>query len=196
MKKSLIAAALMSASMVPLAANAQDVPAPVAAELQVGAVVYGPQGEQVGTIEALPAGNVVLNTGAHKATLPVAAFGKNDKGLQISMTKAELDAAVSAAQAQADATMDAALVADAEVKSRDGVVVGSIQKVEGDNIVVDLPEGSAITLQKEHLTAGQAGLQLFMTAEEFRTAVAAAAGTPAPAQSGAAGEVSDSETGA
>lgn len=174
MKKSLIAAALLGAVLTPAAALAQDIPDAVASALAVGAMVYAPDGSEVGTIKSMPGGNVVISTGKHDATLPASVFGRNEKGLLISMTKAQLDAAVEAAEAKANAAMDAALVADAQIHSKDGVVIGTVQKVEGDDVTIDLPEGTAITLKKEHLTVGQNGLSLFMTAAEFKAAVGAA----------------------
>src|SRR5690606_3926255 len=60
MKKSLIAAALLGASLSPAAAMAQDVPATVAELIVKGATVYGTDGAEVGKIEDTPAGNVVI----------------------------------------------------------------------------------------------------------------------------------------
>lgn len=189
MKKSLIAAALVGASFAPAAAMAQEAPetaapdAAAAPALTVGATVYGPENEVVGTIEEVTGGNVVVFTGANRATLPANAFATSESGPLISMTKAQLDAAVEAAAAQNTAAMDAALVAGAPVNSRDGVLVGTVQNVEGDNVTIDLTEGDAVTLQTEHMTADQAGLKLFMTAEEFNAAVSAAGQQPAEAAS-------------
>ncbi|MDE8654542.1 hypothetical protein [Novosphingobium album (ex Liu et al. 2023)] len=177
MKKTLIAAILAGASLSPVAALAQGAPAAAAPTPAVGAKVFGPDGAEAGTIEKIEGGNIVVNTGTHRATLPAAAFGNNETGLLISMTKAQLDAAVSAAEAQASASMDSALVADAPIKSSDGVLVGSIQKVEGDNVTVNLAEGNAITLKKEFLMADASGLKLKMSDADFKSAVAAATGS-------------------
>lgn len=174
MQKSLLAAALIGAFALPSAAIAQEVPEAVASALAVGATVYAPDGSEVGTIESMPGGNVVLFTGNNRATLPASALGMNETGLLIGMTKAQLDAAVEAAEAKANAAIDAALVPDAQIMSKDGVAIGSIQKVEGDNVTIDLPAGSAITLQKEHLNVRDGNLMLFMTAAEFQAAVDAA----------------------
>lgn len=182
MKNSLIAAALLAATVAPGAAVAQE--AAVTQALVVGAKVYGPQGNEVGTIEKMAGGNAVVFTGTQRATLPAAAFGKNEKGLLIGMTKAQLESAVAAASAKASANIDAALVPSAEIRTKDGVLVGAIEKIEGDNVWVDLADGDAITLKKEHLTTSPQGLALFMTDAEFKAAVAAAAGaSSAPADS-------------
>ena len=186
MKKSLIAAALFGASLTPAAALAQDAPPPTVTELLVvGATVYGPEGAEVGKIEEMPDGNVVLFTGTNRATLPATSFGRNDKGLVIAMTKTQLDNAVAAAAAQADAAINAALVPAAKVSGSDGVEVGAVQKVEGDNVTLDLTSGSAIVLPKSQFQAAAGGLSLFMTSAEFAAAVKAAtapaSAEPAPA---------------
>lgn len=176
MKKSLMAAFLAGAVLSPVAAMAQDAPATAAAQVVAGAKVYGPQGkEEVGTIEKVEGGNAVVNTGTVRATLPANVFGTSPAGLIISMSKAQLEAAVGAAEAKASASTTAALVPDAQVKSKDGVLVGSVQKIEGENVTLDLTGGNAITLKKDFLMAdASGGLMLAMTAADFQAAVSSA----------------------
>lgn len=173
MMKSLIAAALMGVSLTPGVVLAQETAAAATPELAVGGTVYDPEGGEVGTIESLVGGNVVISTGTNSATLGSNAFVQGPKGPVIGMTKAQLDAAVEEAAAKAQAAKDAALVPGAEVSSSDGVVIGTVDKIEGDNVFLKLADG-AITLQKEHLNAGADGLKLFMTAAQFQSAVSAA----------------------
>ncbi len=175
MRKTLVAAALATAALTQSPALAQDVPEAVASALTVGATVYAPDGSEVGTVEDMPGGNVLLFTGKNRATLPAASFGINEKGLLIGMTKVQLDSAIEAAEAKVAAAKDAALVAGASIASNDGVAIGSIQKVEGDNVVVDLPDGRAVTLKKDHFTLNGSQLQLGMTAAQFQSAVSAVA---------------------
>lgn len=174
MKKLLIAAVFMGAGLSPVAAIAQDVAAPVAALLATGAKVYAADGSEVGTVEKIDGGNVVIFTGKNRATLPASSLGKNDKGLLIAMTREQLDSAVEAANAKADAAMTAALIPDAPIKSSDGAVIGKVQKVEDGKVTIDLPTGSAIVLGKDQMRAGADGLSLFMTAAQFNSAVSAA----------------------
>lgn len=174
MRKSLIAAALLGATLSPAAAMAQDVPAAVSELIVKGAAVYGSDGAEVGKIEDTPAGNVVIFTGTNRATIPAASLGKNEKGLVIGMTKADLDSAVAAASAKADEAINAALVAGAKVSGSDGTEIAKVQKVEGDNVTLDLPSGTAIALPKNQFQATATGLSLFMTSAEFTAAVAAA----------------------
>lgn len=77
-------------------AAAATVIAATEADLRVGAAVLDPQGGQVGTVESVDAEGAVVSTGNARAKMPVSSFGKNERGLVISMTRAELEAAVSA----------------------------------------------------------------------------------------------------
>jgi hypothetical protein len=195
MNTRILAAALATAALSPIAAQAQSAaPASAAPATQqaavaptVGAKVYGPDGVEAGTVEKVDAANAVVNTGTKRATLPLAAFGKNEKGLLISMSKAQLEAAVAAAETKTATTTSSALVANAPVKTSDGVAIGTVQKVEGDNVTLSLSDGKAITVTKQYLTTGADGsLALTMKSADFKAAVAAAsqgaaAGAPASA---------------
>lgn len=68
------------------------VTAATAADVKAGVPVFDPKGGVVGKVESVSAKGAVVSTGKAKALLAVSSFGKNDKGLVISMTKAELDA--------------------------------------------------------------------------------------------------------
>ncbi|TCM22340.1 hypothetical protein EDF56_1011027 [Novosphingobium sp. PhB165] len=174
MKKSLIAAALAAATLVPAAAMAQA--APAAATPTAGAKVYDPEGNEVGSVEAVQGDVVTLNTGTARAGLPKSAFATRDKGLTIGMTKAQLEAAVQGAQAKSAETLSSALVVDAPVKSADGVVLGTVSKVDGDNVTVALKTGSAVALQKSAIGVGTDGtLALGVTAAQFNSQVQAGA---------------------
>ena len=197
MKKSLIALALAGAALAPATVMAQEVAPEVQAALAVGAMVYGPQGAEVGKIEKLAGPNVVLNTGMHKAPLPASAFGKNEKGLLISMTKMQLDQAVSAAQAKASNTLDAALTTGAEVQTMDGMMAGKITSLEGENVTLELPTGKSIVLKKEFMMADASGLKLKMDNTTFQGAVADATGAaPAPAADATADTDADADVAA
>jgi hypothetical protein len=67
--------------------------AATSADVKTGASVYDQQGGVVGKIVSSTAKGAVLDTGTVKATIPVSSFAKGDKGLVISMSKSELDAA-------------------------------------------------------------------------------------------------------
>jgi hypothetical protein len=69
------------------------VTAATAADVKAGVPVFDPKGGVVGKIDSVSAKGAVVSTGRVKALIPVSSLGKNDKGLVISMTKAEVEAA-------------------------------------------------------------------------------------------------------
>ncbi|MGQ0558567.1 MAG: hypothetical protein ACT4OE_03125 [Sphingosinicella sp.] len=68
----------------------------VSADIVAGAQVFDPQGGLVGAIESVETGRAVLAVGMIRARLPFASFAKNNRGLVISMTRAQIEAAVAA----------------------------------------------------------------------------------------------------
>ena len=69
------------------------VTAATSADVKAGVPVFDSKGGVVGKIESVSAKGAVVSTGKAKAVIPVSSLGKNDKGLVMSMTKAELEAA-------------------------------------------------------------------------------------------------------
>jgi preprotein translocase subunit YajC len=192
MKKPFVTAALVAVALSPMSAFAQDAAAPAAASAApavtptVGAKVYDPQGAEVGSIEKVDAAGAVVFTGTKRATLPASAFAKNDKGLLISMTQTQLNAAVAAAEAKTTSAMDTKLAAGAAIKSKDGVSVGSVKSIAGDNVTIALSDGNPVTVTKQYLTVGADGnLALTMNSAEFKSAVSAASQSAATAPAGA-----------
>ena len=93
----------------PIAAHAQD----------VGATVYGNDGNPIGTIESNDGANAVINTGKYSAALPVSAFGASDKGPTLNITKAAIEEQLAAAQAaQEQAMAEAKAKAEAEARAK------------------------------------------------------------------------------
>ena len=74
-------------------AQSGQLTAATVADAKAGASVYDQKGGVVGKIVSATAKGVVVDTGAVRATIPLSSFGKGDKGLVMSMTKAELEAA-------------------------------------------------------------------------------------------------------
>lgn len=175
------------------AAFAKDAPppAPAAPVLTVGAAVFDPQGLEVGRIVALSGGNVVIDTGKHRATIEAASIGSTAKGPAIAFNRAQLDAAVEGASKEASARLDAALVAGTAVKSQDGVAVGTVKEVNAQGNVVIQREGERpVALPKDTLVLNAAGeVSLLFTAAQFDAAIgkaaarleAAAPAVPSPA---------------
>ena len=78
--------------------------AATAADVKAGVSVYDTQGGVVGKIDSISGTDAVVDTGATRAKIPISSFAKNDKGLVMSMTKADLDAAAKKAAPKAEKT--------------------------------------------------------------------------------------------
>ncbi|MBH0113748.1 hypothetical protein I5E68_12400 [Novosphingobium sp. YJ-S2-02] len=192
MKNTLIAAAIAAAGLVPAAAVAQEAAPAATVAPTVGAKVFDPEGGQVGTIEAIQGDVVTVSTGTARAGLPASAFVTRDAGLTIAMTKAELEAAVNGQKAETGAAKQQAMVVDAPVKSSDGKVLGTISKIEGDDVTVALADGEGATVAFKQNNIGllaDGSLAIGMTADAFAQAIGAAgsaqASTDAAASTGA-----------
>lgn len=161
----LAASAALAAIVLPAAAFAQ---------VAAGAKVYGPEGNEVGTIVSVEGGVVTLDTGAHKAPLPQDAFGKSDKGPTITVTKAQIDAMMTEQVAAATAARDNALVADAVVVTAKGAPAGTIKSVEGDAVVLNSLSGP-VALKREHFAVNaQGALMALFTADQIAAATGSA----------------------
>ncbi|MBT2134281.1 hypothetical protein KK137_08055 [Croceibacterium sp. LX-88] len=141
----------------------------------VGATVYGPDGNEVGKIEQVTGGNVVIDTGNLKAAIPADTISDGEKGPTIGWNKADLEAAAGAANAEAGAALEAKLVGGTEVYSSDGIVLGKVNKVEGDLVVVDLKDG-ATSLPKKQMAVQADKLTFLATAADVEAALAAQGG--------------------
>ena len=69
------------------------VTAATAADVKADVPVFDQNGGVVGKIVSATAKSAVISTGKARAEVPIASFGKNDKGRVISRTKAEVEAA-------------------------------------------------------------------------------------------------------
>lgn len=73
--------------------SSSQMKAATAADLKGGVEVYDQKGVRVGKIESVNTKGAVVNTGTARASIPVSSFAKNEKGLVLGMTKAELETA-------------------------------------------------------------------------------------------------------
>jgi preprotein translocase subunit YajC len=165
----LAAAAALAVAGVSGPALAQD------AGVAVGATIYGPDGGAVGTIEQVEGDNVVINTGNMTATVPASVLGDGDNGPTMGWNKADFEAAISAAEAEAQAALEASLQAGAEVYSVDGVLLGTIDSVNDEGLVVVELAGGPVALGKEQMTLQGDKLTFLATAADVEAAAAAAA---------------------
>lgn len=146
-----------------------------AAEVSVGAKILGPDGAEVGTVEKVEGGNVVVNTGSLTATLPADAIGESNEGLTIGWNKAQLEAAVTEANQQTAAQLETALVAGADVYSIDGQLLGKVQKIEGDLVVLER-EAGPISLPRQQIVLNAEKVTFPATAADVEAAAAAQGG--------------------
>jgi hypothetical protein len=176
-------AAVLAPSIGTASAQAPAAAAAAKGDIAVGAVVYDPQGGEVGKVDSVSGDNVVIDTGTNKATLPKTSFGKGKNGPTISATKADIDAAVAASLAQANAARDAALIVGAEVRGKAGTPIGTIKEVTASQVVLNRPSGM-VSLNKALFISQNGSVVLQLTAAELDAAAQAAVapgGTPATA---------------
>lgn len=164
----LFAAAALSLATISGAAFAQ------AASVAAGATVYDPQGGTVGTIDSVANGVAVVNTGAHTVALPLDKFATSEKGPVISVTKQQLDDIAAQADADAAAKLDAALVVGAAVVDNAGVALGTLDKVDGDNIVLKTEKGP-VALTRKYFAVQNGTLKALVTKDQVLAALNGAA---------------------
>ena len=141
------------------AANAQVGP-------EVGATVYGPEGNTVGTIEAMQDGVVVVNTGTYTAPVPANAFGPI-----VSVTKDQLNAMMAEQEKQMAAARDAALIENATVLTADGVEIGTVTSIDGDNAIVTLEDGPVSLMRDQFATNETGALIVLATKDQLMAAL-------------------------
>jgi hypothetical protein len=164
----LAAAAALALAGVSAPAFAQD-------GVVVGAKIYGSDGAEIGTVERIDGDNVLVNTGSVSAAMPTSSFGTGENGPVIGWTKAELEAAVNAANAEAAAQLAAALVEGAEVYSTDNVLLGKVKTLQDDLVVVELASGP-VSLPKKQIALQAEKVTFLATAADVQAAVGAEGG--------------------
>lgn len=137
-----------------------------------GATVTGPQGNPVGTIVQVEAGQTVLDTGKHKVPLAVEMYGLGEAGPTITVTQADLNAMVDQQLAQAAAARDAALVEGAAVMTADHQPLGPVVEVVGENVVIAKGgvDTDRVTLPREYITFSDHGLMAALTMAQIAEA--------------------------
>jgi len=63
-----------------------------AADVKKGLTVYDAKGGEIGKVESVSGKDAVVSTGTARASIPISSFAKNDKGLVLGTTRAEIDA--------------------------------------------------------------------------------------------------------
>lgn len=156
MKFAKLAAAAAALAIMPAAmtAQAQEEAAPAApasatVDVAQGANVMGNDGIAIGTVTQVTDQVVVVDTGAHQIPLPRDAFAEGDAGLTLNITKTELDASYAEQMAALAAQVNEKLVAGAPVVTADAQPLGTVDMVEGDNVVLNMAGDEKLTLGKD-----------------------------------------------
>lgn len=174
-KLALAAVALTTtAAVAPGVATAQEASASVAA----GATVYGNDGMEIGTVEAVQGETVILVVDDMKAPVPANAFGTGEKGTSLNATKAQIVGMLQAAQQEAFAKRDAALVVGANAVTAKNAPLGTVLEINGDNVIIARggDETKKVTLLREHFAASPTGgLMALLTNAQIDAAMAASA---------------------
>jgi hypothetical protein len=92
----------------------------------------------------------------------------------ISVTKQQLDDIAAQADADAAAKLDAALVVGAAVVDNAGVALGTLDKVDGDNIVLKTEKGP-VALTRKYFAVQNGTLKALVTKDQVLAALNGAA---------------------
>ena len=107
-------------------------PMPARADIvTLGAPVFDPNGNAIGTVIDIKDDHATIDTGTMKVTLTLLSFAMRSKGLVIAMTRPQLEATAVKVQARGDAEILAMLVTGASVFGPDGQVAALVDMVEG-----------------------------------------------------------------
>lgn len=162
MKFAKLAVLATALAATPIAALAQD----------VGATVYGNDGNPIGTVESNDGTNAVINTGKYSAALPLSAFGKSDNGPTLNITKAAIEQQLAAAEeaqqqamaeaqakaeAEAAAALQVALVVGAPVITADSQSLGMVDEIADGNVIIKAEDETLVTLPRNLLMANPEG---------------------------------------
>jgi hypothetical protein len=146
--------------------------APAAAQsVQAGATITDPQGGEVGTVVRVEGDNLVLRTDRHEVRLPVASFTATDEAVLFAMTRAELNASVDQALAQARQAISVGTM----VYDRDGAPIGPVEETDETTITVKLDE-QPIRVPRTAVAPAPDGVRIGSSLAELRAQIAAASG--------------------
>lgn len=165
----LIAAPCLSPALAQEATTpAASTPA-ASANVTTGAAVMDTKGGTVGTVASVNGNLAVVDTGTVKASMPTSAFAQTDKGLVISMTKTELEAAAKNASQSSAAELAALMKPGAAVADSNGGAVGKVDSVDASTVVV-AAGSSKFRLPKTAFGKGPNGLMIGMTLAQLEAA--------------------------
>lgn len=144
--------------------------------LSPGMVFYAPDGTVAGTIREVSGPAVVVDTGSTVLTLGTESFVSAKIGPTIGYTKAELDAAAARILAEQASRLNAAVVVGAELRSSDGVKVGTVRRINPDGSVMIGDDKRAYRLERSQLSTDASGLVLRFSNSQLEAALKANGG--------------------
>jgi hypothetical protein len=167
MKKLAFTAAVALAAFAANPAVAQD----------VGATVYGNDDGAIGTVNSNDGTTVIVTVGEYQIALPANLFGTSDAGPTLNVTRAQLVQLHEQQLAQAEAALEAALVEGAAVVTADPQPLGTVDSIDGENVVVAREDESLVTLPKALFAVDPSnGLMARIMMADLEAALAAQAG--------------------
>lgn len=143
----------------------------------VGATVFGNDNGEIGTVSSNDGTTVVLTVGEYQIALPANLFGTSDAGPTLNVTRDQLVQLHEQQLAEAAAALEAALVEGAEVVTADPQPLGTIETIDGENIVIAREDESLVTLPKDLFMVDPSGaLMARIMMADLEAALAAQAG--------------------
>ncbi|HYD13054.1 MAG TPA: hypothetical protein VEC11_09415 [Allosphingosinicella sp.] len=183
---SAVAAAFCLSASPSVAALSEMAPRRSAAEIAVGTTIVDDAGNPVGNIVSIQGTDVVVRTDRHDARIPRSSLWVNRDRVILSMTRAQLNAAVerlAPPPPQQAASQPVQLAPGVVVRGSGGAVAGTIEAVEQDRIVLRLTTGQTASIPRSAVGATAEGAIISITAEELQRRLQAAAPSPAAATS-------------
>jgi hypothetical protein len=157
---------VLAAGSVAIAPVAAVAAAPTA--IAPGAIVKHTSGSEVGKIQSVDGGYVILRTDRHQVRLPASSFTPAQGFLRFAMTREQLNADVERQLAQADDQ----IVPGALVRGQAGSPVGTITAVDADSVTLKLTSDKLVKLPRSGVGPGPQGPIIGLTAAELEAKTA------------------------
>ncbi|MWV27741.1 hypothetical protein [Aurantiacibacter rhizosphaerae] len=144
---------------------------------EAGDTVMGNDGNAIGTVADANEQAVMLTVGEYQIALPKNAFGTSDTGPTLNITRDQLVQMHEQQLAAAEAALAAALVEGAAVVTADPQPLGTIETIDGTNIVITREDETKVTLPREMFAVDPNGaLMARIMMADLEAALAAQAG--------------------
>ena len=138
--------------------------------MSAGAAVRDTAGGAVGTVVRVDGDHLVVRTDKHEARLPASSFAPKQGGLVIALTRADINARVERAKADAQAK----IAPGASVRGAGGDVVGTVEAVDEASVTLRLSSGGAVRLPRGALGVGESGVFTRLTPSALEQAASQA----------------------